>query len=151
MKIHQCGRGRWLYHTQMFGFVGLCMLVIGCSQSPYSSTVSGTVTLDGAPIGPGVIQFLPSGQGGNPATGTIQVDGSYELKTSNAVGLNPGEYKVTIAVYDQPEVAPGERAAPGSAPLRTPEKYLSSTTTDLQFTVQDGSNAIDIPLSSVAE
>jgi len=121
---------------------------LGCSQNSLESTVSGVVTLDGTPIGPGIIQFMPVGRAHNPATGTIQVTGDYELTTSNTLGLQAGEYNVTVAVYDQPEVAPGERAAPGSAPLRTPEKYLSADTTDLQVTVIQGANELDIKLKS---
>lgn len=130
----------------------MCLVLLtGCNESPYGSTVSGTVTLDGVPIGPGIIQFVPVGRSHNPATGAIQVDGKYVLKTSNAVGLEPGEYDVTVAVYDQPELAPGERAPPGSAPLRTPEKYMSLETTDLRFTVSAGTNTIDVQLSSTDE
>jgi hypothetical protein len=136
----------WVFSTTM----ACCCLVlaIGCNTSPYESTVSGTVSLDGAPIGPGIVQFVPVGRSHNPATGTIQVDGDYELRTSKQTGLQAGQYQVTVAVYDQPDVAPGERAAPGSAPLRTPEKYFSLETTDLNFTVEPGSNTIDIALSS---
>jgi hypothetical protein len=124
------------------------VLAIGCNDSPYESTVSGTVSLDGAPIGPGIVQFVPVGTSHNPATGTIQVDGGYELRTSNKSGLQPGQYQVTVAVYDQPDVAQGERAAPGSAPLRTPEKYFSLETTDLEYTVNSGNNTINVELTS---
>lgn len=127
------------------------MLAVGCSKSPHDSTVSGTVSLDGVPIGPGVIQFVPLDRGHNPATGTIQVGGDYQLKTSNDLGLPPGEYDVTVAVYNHPEVKAGERAAPGSAPLRTPEKYLSLGTTDLRFTVEPGKNEIDVSLVTKGE
>lgn len=124
------------------------MLAVGCSKSPYESTLAGTVSLDGAPIGPGIVQFVPVDRNHNPATGTIQVDGTYEMRTSNKSGLQPGQYQVTVAVYDQPEVGPGERAAPGSAPLRTPEKYFSLETTDLEYTVNPGDNVINIELTS---
>lgn len=120
----------------------------GCSKSRFESTVTGTVKLDGTLIGPGVIQFVPNGNSHNPATGAIQVDGTYELKTSNEVGLDSGEYRVTVSVYDQPQLAPGERAALGSAVLKTPEKYMSLETTDLKYTVESGSNTIPVELTS---
>ena len=134
--------------------VCVCLLLVsifavtGCSKSRFESTVSGIVTLDGTPIGPGVVQFVPQGKSHNPATGAIQVDGTYHLNTSNEVGLEPGEYDVTVAIYDQPQLAPGERGALGSAVLRTPEKYLSVETTDLEFTVGAGANELNIELSS---
>lgn len=126
----------------------ILLVAMGCNTASHEATVSGTVSLDGTPIGPGVVQFIPVGSSHNPATGTIQVDGAYELRTSNKSGLQPGQYQVTVAVYDHPELAPGERAAPGSAPLRTPEKYFSLETTDLEFTVSPGDNTIDIELNS---
>lgn len=131
-----------------FVVMACAAIAAGCNSSPYDATVTGTVTLNGKPIGPGVIQFVPSGRSSNPSTGAIAVNGAYELKTSNAVGLPPGAYDVTVAVYDQPVLNPGERAPPGSAPLRTPEKYLSVETTDLQCEVQAGANTIDIKLTS---
>jgi hypothetical protein len=126
----------------------VALITNGCSKSRFESTVTGIVKLDGAPIGPGVIQFIPQGNSHNPATGAIQVDGTYQLTTSNEVGLDSGEYRVTVAVYDQPKLAPGERAALGSAVLKTPEKYLSVETTDLKYTVAAGSNSIPVELSS---
>jgi hypothetical protein len=126
----------------------MALIASGCSKSRFESTVTGTVKLDGAPIGPGVIQFVPNGNSHNPATGAIQVDGNYELNTSNEVGLDSGEYRVTVSVYDQPQLAPGERAALGSAVLKTPEKYMSLETTDLKFTVAPGTNTIPVELTS---
>ena len=43
------------------------------------------------------------------------------------------------------------RAEIGSAPLLTPEKYLSLESTDLRFTVPPGENTIDIQLTSEGE
>lgn len=127
------------------------LMLAGCSEPPFESTVSGVVTLDGSPIGPGMIQYVPVDRGHTPATGTIQVGGDYQLNTSNAAGVQPGEYDVTVAVYDHPKLAPGERAPIGSSRLRTPEKYFSLDSTDLRFTVEPGENTIDIPLVSEGE
>jgi hypothetical protein len=55
---------------------------------------------------------------------------------------------VTVAVYEQPQLAPGERAPLGSAVLRIPEKYISMETTDLEFSVVTGANELNIALSS---
>lgn len=143
--------GRLPTGTRQMGWYGLLLMSLmlsGCGDAKLESTVAGTVTLDGEFIGPGIIQFFPVGGGHNPATGTIDVDGRYQMKTNNTIGLLPGEYQVTVAIYDQPDVAPGERAAPGSAPLRIPQKYISAKTTDLKFSVTSGKNEIDVPLSS---
>ena len=99
------------------GILLCCSAMPGCSKSPYESTASGTVTLDGAAIGqPGMIQFVPVNRSHNPATGPIQVDGSYEAPTGNQCGLPPGEYDVTLAVYQNVEVRPRRCARRSAAP-----------------------------------
>jgi hypothetical protein len=109
--------------------------------------VSGTVTLDGEPIGPRFLVFVPESGGTNPANGTIQPDGSYELKTAHTAGLHPGKYKVSVAVLDQSEVPRGERSYE-VAKSRIPTKYNDINSSGLEFEVRAGSNSIDIPLSS---
>jgi hypothetical protein len=125
-----------------------CLMALsGCSRSNFESSVSGTVTLDGQPIGPGFLVFAPAAGDTNPANGAIQTDGSYELKTANDAGLNAGKYKVSVTILDQPDVPPGERSYV-VAKSRIPEKYSDMTTSSLEFDVQSGSNTIDIRLSS---
>jgi hypothetical protein len=133
-----------------FGFViGLMCLAfpLSCSRSDFESRVSGRVTLDGNPIGPGSLVFVPEGGETNPANGAIQPDGSYELKTANTEGLRAGKYKVSVTILDQPDVPPGERSYI-VAKSRIPSKYNDITTSGLEFEVAPGSNTIDIPLSS---
>jgi hypothetical protein len=130
------------------GALAVIFLVIGgCSGSGMESEVSGTVTLDGQPVGPGAVVFAPADGTSNPADGAIQLDGSYFLKTSREVGLKPGDYKVSVSVFDQPEVQPGERSMT-PAKLVTPQKYADTETSGLQYTVKPGDNTIDIELSS---
>jgi hypothetical protein len=131
---------------RVLGFLCLAS-AIGCSGSDFESSVSGTVTLDGQPIGPGFLVFAPVGGETNPANGAIQADGTYELKTANTAGLRPGKYKVSVTVLDQPDVPPGERSYV-VARSRIPEKYSDLNTSALEFDVESGSNTIDIPLSS---
>jgi hypothetical protein len=119
----------------------------GCGGSGMESEVSGTVTLDGQPVGPGAVVFAPLDGQSNPADGAIQMDGSYFLKTSREVGLKPGDYKVSVSVFDQPEVKPGERSMT-PAKLVTPPNYADTETSGLQYTVEPGKNTIDIELSS---
>lgn len=117
----------------------------GCGGA--ESTVTGTVTLDGQPVGPGVIVFASAGGASNPSDGAIQVDGSYFLRTGREEGLKPGNYNVGVTVLDQPAVKPGERSME-VAKYITPQKYAEPSTSGLQFTVEAGSNTIDVKLSS---
>jgi hypothetical protein len=123
----------------------VCVLP-GCG-SDLGATVTGTVTLDGKAVGPGMITFVPVEGATNPADGAIQIDGSYSLKTSREVGLRPGRYRASATVLDQPDVKPGERSY--EAPkLVTPEKYSDPSTSGLEYDVTPGSNMIDIELTS---
>jgi hypothetical protein len=130
-----------------FAVIVLMIALAGCSDSGMESEVTGTVTLDGQPVGPGAVVFAPVEGQTNPADGAIQLDGSYFLKTSREVGLKPGTYKVSVSVFDQPEVQPGERSNV-PAKLVTPQKYADTETSGLQFTVEPGKNDIDIELTS---
>jgi hypothetical protein len=130
----------------LIGIVGF-LSSIGCSGSDFESQVSGTVTLDGETIGPGFLVFVPASGSTNPANGTIQPGGSYELKTANTAGLHAAKYKVSVTILDQPDVPPGERSYQ-VAKSRIPTKYNDINTSGLEFDVEPGSNSIDIPLSS---
>ena len=138
-----------MYRCRAVPILILLASLIGCSQR-LESTVSGTVTLDGERIGPGVVNFSLVSGDANPAIGAIQPDGSYFLKTSRTEGLLAGKYKVAVSVFVQPaNLRPGERSM-AEPKLRTPEKYDSCDTSGLEFDVAPGSNTIDIKLTSDA-
>jgi len=123
------------------------VFILGCG-SEFAASVSGTVTLDGKTIGPGVVNFSPTDLKSNPAVGTISPDGSYVLKSNRTEGLPPGKYRVAVTVFEQsPEAARGERS---NAPpkLLTPAKYDNAETSGFEFDVVTGSNTIDLPLTS---
>jgi hypothetical protein len=105
------------------------------------------VTLDGQPIGPGFLVFVPESGGTNPANGAIQPDGSYELKTANTAGLRAGTYQVSVTILDQPDVPLGERSYE-VAKSRIPTKYNDVSSSGLEFDVEPGGNSIDIALLS---
>jgi hypothetical protein len=121
--------------------------LVGCSSSGLESQVGGTVTLDGKAVGPGTITFALKGGSTNPATGAIERDGSYQLKTSRTSGLHPGSYQVSLTVFEAPQGRPGERLY-GAAKMITPEKYSSIGTSGLAYEVKPGGNTINIDLTS---
>jgi len=119
----------------------------GCSGDHLESDVTGKVTLDGKAIGPGIIIFAPVGAHGNPATGPIESDGSYSLKTSRTPGLKAGKYQVGVSVRElNLNAKPGDRLPPGK--LLIPDKYESSDTSGLAYEVIPGSNTFNIELTS---
>lgn len=119
----------------------------GCGGGGMGAEVSGRVTLDGKPVGPGTIVFAPPEKGANPATGTIQIDGTYVLMSNRLPGLPAGRYRASVMVFDQPPTAPGERSTVAPK-LVTPQKYADPATSGLEYDVAAGSQTIDVPLVS---
>jgi hypothetical protein len=126
----------------------VCLLLsasIGCGGKP--SSVTGRVTLDGAPLPRGTVTFHPTEHGGL-AYGTIDPDGAYELKTGGQQGLTPGEYDVTVVATEPTPANLPAGATPPIGKRITPERYARPETTDLRAKVEPGANEIDLPLRS---
>lgn len=70
--------------------------------------LSGKVTLKGAPLAKGTIEFS-AGQGGGPLSGTTIENGQYTIAAES--GLKPGTYTVRISSVE--EAGGGAPAAPG--------------------------------------
>ena len=68
--------------------------LVGCESKPTMVGVTGTVTLEGKPLGLGRILFEPvSPDDGTSAMGDIEADGSFELFTTKpGDGVVPGSY-----------------------------------------------------------
>lgn len=125
----------------------LPVAVAGCSRGGLESEVSGTVTLDGKPVGPGSVVYGSADSRGNVATGPVQHDGAYIMKTSREVGLAAGHYRAAVSIREMPtNLQPGERAPPGKSLI--PEKYEAMETSGLEFEVKPGGNTINIELTS---
>lgn len=122
------------------------IMLVGCNRGSQESQVSGSVTLDGSRIGPGMVVFAPV-EGGKPATGSIESNGSFTLNTSREPGLAAGKYKVAVSIRELPEnVKRSDQIPPGK--LLIPEKYEQSTTSGLEYEVEPGQNSIDIDLTT---
>jgi hypothetical protein len=104
----------------------LAISVAGCSSGAEELTVTGKVTLDGAPLKSGQIRFvMADGQG--PTAGAVITDGQY-----SAV-LSPGEKTVEIraavegparAMYGQAPATPSANSGGGEM---IPARYNDQT------------------------
>ncbi len=122
--------------------------VAGCSR--HSSQLSGRVSLDGQPLTAGVVTLTPVGDGPS-AYATIGPDGSYSIHTGAAVGLDPGEYVVTVAATATASGRATGVESPGGKgplPLMTPLEYRDLIRSPLRATVAPGSQVIDFKLES---
>lgn len=123
-------------------FAAVSTMTIGGCGSSFESSVSGKVTLGGAPLTKGSVSFHPV-VSGPVAIASIASDGSYTIKTGTKVGLTPGDYVVTVTATDPPPA--GQEELPGT--LLTPEEYGDVKRSPLKHTVKAGSNTIhlDVP------
>jgi hypothetical protein len=122
----------------------------GCGNG--RSTVLGTLTLDGKPLGRTAtvqvtIMFSPADGSGAPAAALGDESGCYELTTGSQHGLAPGQYIVTLAATEATQGRGGESRKRVLTPLR----YANPKETDLRADVQPGRNTFDFNLRSDAQ
>jgi hypothetical protein len=128
----------------------LAGLTLGCGpkEEPHPETVpvQGKVTYQGKPVTQGTITFQPDT--GQPASGEIQNDGSYQLTTfAPKDGAVPGHHKVMIiANTADPTKIPG--SSPGYVPPvdLVPKKYNQLGSSGLEATVSKDKPAYDFDL-----
>jgi len=131
------------------------LFVPGCNRGGEGlAVVKGKVTYRGKPVPNGTINFLPADGNKPSATGEIQSDGSYALRTIQASGTGDGAVigkhtVVIVAMQDMASRLPEERV-PLPPPI-VPVKYTSPATSDLTAQVEDKENTIDFDLKDEAK
>jgi hypothetical protein len=105
-------------------------LFAGCGQAnPLGrKALSGAVTLDGAPLDQGNIEFHPMFEGGVQSGGRI-VSGRYSIPAHE--GVTPGTYRVSIADFvPTPPLPPGHMPGddlPPAPKLKVPADWNSKS------------------------
>lgn len=151
-------------------FLGLlCTVAIaGCGSGVDVQSVTGRVTLDGAPIKGATVTFSPvEGGGGKAAVGIADADGQFKLADmgSGAEGAVAGEYEVGV-LWFKPS-ADSSNATGESGGGATPEKddaksrsgvsgpesllpvaYQDPKSSGLKATVVKGKNEFNFELDS---
>ena len=139
-------------------FAACCALVLiaaGCGKGKKGPTfdltpVAGTVTLDGKPLADADLGFYLQGtapQGYYGSGAKTDADGKYVLKTGDALGAVPGQYKVTVsrlvgadgaALVTEEGMDAEQLKMMGSAKESIPPKYSDLEKTELTITVDKG-------------
>jgi hypothetical protein len=119
--------------------------VSGCG-GPYDATVAGVVTLDGLPVPRGTVKFIPAQ--GPSAYGLIGEDGAYSMMTGRERGLPAGTYTVTVVANEASVSSASPSAPPIPGKPITPPWYRVQDASGLTFTVEPGSNEINLELLS---
>jgi hypothetical protein len=115
----------------------LIVLAAGCDQEAARlSVVRGKISYRGVALNSGTIVFTPDplrGATGPLASAEVQSDGSYVLRTEQALGAAPGWYRVTVLSLE-----PASRPAGGPPRLLVPEKYCDPELSGLTCEVKSG-------------
>lgn len=144
-----------IHRLAAFLLLPASLMVLGCGGEGKSAKlvpVSGKVTLDGAPLTSGTINFTPEDSKGTAAAGQIGSDGTYKLAAGAKEGAAVGKYKVSIgagmkSMSTDPSAAP-KLSEPEKAPV--PQKYQNSDASGIVMEVKEGAQpgAYDIKLTS---
>ena len=150
VPIIRCASFRSYRRRRLLGSISLTLLVAaialccaGCEKSSLYDRVivTGTVTYQGAPIGDGMVQFVPiEGTKGTSEAGRI-VDGTYTAKAKGGVPV--GTHRVKIQGF-QKKAAPGPGETPGLAGVpQSKQQYLPAkynSKSELKRTVESSKN-----------
>jgi len=136
--VAPCGHAFW----RCFALVAFLTL-IGCVDS---TTVSGTVSMDGQPVKSGAITFVKT-DGELVRAGAVISDGTFQAK------LAPGKYRIELTG----QKVVGKRKQKGfdgkdeeveSTEELFPERYNAKT--ELSQEIKPGPNKIDLKLNTAA-
>jgi len=132
-----------LRRISVIALSAILLVASGCGGVEIAP-VSGTITVDGQPAGPGVIIFLPvnSKEKIRSAMAQFGDDGRYELttlKTSDGAAI--GKHRVIIQ-------SPSNESAQATQRAAIPFLYADPQVSGLTAQVEQGSQTIDFPLTS---
>lgn len=122
-----------------------CVAFAGCAPKDGLVPIKGTVTLDGAPIEKGTVNFAPKGGSGTTAGGAI-VNGKYEARVS------PGKMAVTIYAQKSEKIEnpTQEQIERGITEIKVdvvPAKYNRASTLEVDI-VEGQKDPVDFELTT---
>lgn len=132
---HAIFTARWVFFLSIAAPIA-CLP--GCSGGRPTGSVSGTVTLGGAPLTAGLVLFSNQAKGVG-VTAELDQSGMYEIQSIAA-----GEYQV--AIEPPPPPAPHEMDQARVPRDNVPPKYQDLQTSGLTAIVEPGANTVDFAL-----
>jgi hypothetical protein len=128
-------------------FLSCVAAIAGCGEKNWA-TVHGTITMNGAPIGPGTIMFEPANTVDTRARsgiGNFKEDGKYTVRSAGRrEGIPAGEYRVLID--GKPAESSGDEFVDPSKITKIPAKYQNSERSGLTATLEAGENTVNFDL-----
>jgi hypothetical protein len=132
-----------------YGFASLALVfVFGCGVQ--KASITGRITLDGAPLETGSIAFLPVDGTESPSAGAVISKGEYEVPRDK--GPKPGHFRVEIKSQRATgkQIPAGSPHPPGTMVDEVveviPENYNKAST--LRFEVKSGANPANFDLTT---
>ena len=121
---------------------GFLVIASGCGKKDWGY-LSGTVKINGQPVGPGTIQLQPIDATHAGAMASFGDDGNYSVFSSGRKdGAHTGEYKVVISGGEEFGL---EDSGP-KPKSNIPARYSNADTTDLKVTIEPGKKNFDFEL-----
>ena len=104
------------------GLVVLLACLVGCGKAgPKIVPVSGTVSLDGAPLTEGVVGFVSAS--GYVSSASITPDGHFKLASQYGPGIPLGAYRVTVLPSNPLPTELSMQSKQSNPPSKIPPKY----------------------------
>jgi hypothetical protein len=127
-----------MYRFFFIAATGL-LVAVGCNQSD-TVPVTGTLTLNGQPVGDAEVMFNPApDKPGRMISAHTDSNGHFTLETARpGDGAAPGEYVITLGEYYPPGKAPAMPKGGGLLPSRFPPKYGDPAQSPLKATIERG-------------
>jgi len=137
--------------TIALGVAWMAATIVGCKAEPEGAHITGSVTLDGAPIPQATIVFRPTGQLTGASTEAQVTDGKFDVRQASGVlGVHRVEIYAHRPLANPPPTPPGP-LPPGQQPPATTQQYLPeqyNRQSRLSFSVEPGENVANFELSS---
>ena len=128
-----------------FTTTAIMVLTTGCGAGGDLPSVSGTVTVNGAPVEIGTIHFRPADAPQSRGAGASIEEGRFQLPTEH--GLEPGKYSVSVEAsqktgqtYNHPQRGPTPRMKSltlADSPQEVDVTDDNSSSLSLSFTTND--------------
>jgi hypothetical protein len=152
-----------LFRLRLFVFLQACLLVLllgafGCGSNDKTqltgASVSGVVRYQGKPVTGGIIQLWDKG-GNESAEGGINGDGTYQVLNAplgvckvvvDTEAVKHDRRAMLKRFADKGAPALPEETGPPKVYMAIPPKYTDLKKTDLEITIQKGSQTQDIGL-----
>lgn len=133
-------RNQFLRFALTIGVVCCLAAFVGCGKNDGLCTVEGTVTLDGAPLADGTINFGPMAGASGTATGAKIVNGKYSARAS--------EGEMVVNIHSQKKETTRDEDGRESLNLTEliPAKYNQES--ELKASIGPGKNVCNFDLTS---